>query len=286
MLPSSRRCLLYSCFFVDRNGFWYHILTQIVRIVFIVASLLPVWGIKRLMKVEDIPMSSQKWSLKKRIVFAAAAVVYGLAMLFAVGISSDKIYTLIVGNDVPAVIYSPLYIVLFAVAVELFILSLFFFTRNGVILLGSARSLPMKKRIAGFAAGTAVCVLIASICFFNYSVVTPDGVERVVFGRKTSYTWEDAVQVRLSARHDGTLGIEAEFSDGTKQTILGPSCGETDMLSQRYPDGVAQMVGECVATLHRAGVPFAEQEDIGEKLDCDYWVEYLEALRTVYRAAK
>lgn len=277
--------VLFSIFVV-RGAFWHGILEQLILIVLIAVSLLPIWGLKRLMRIEDEPSPSQKWSVKKRILFTVAVVVYALVMLFAVGISIDRIYMLIIGNDVPAVVYSPLLIFPFVAAAELSLMVLFFFTRSGIILLGSSHSQPLKKRIVGFAAGVAVCVLIASVCFCSYSVVTPDGVSRVLFGRTTVYTWEDAEQVRLSSGFDDVLEIEVEFRDGTKQVILGASCSENDMLHQCYPDGVDQMIRDCVTELHRKGVPFVEQKNIEEKLDYGYWVEYLETLRTVYRAGE
>lgn len=273
-------------FFVDRNGFLYNILTQIARVVLIVVAFLPVWVVKRLMKIKDGPDPSQKWSMRKRCLFALAVVVYAVVMLITIGKSIDKIYTFILPGDVPAVIFNSLFILPFLAGAEFFLMFLFFFTRDGTILLGSAHPLPLKKRIAGFTASVAGCVLIASLCFFSFSAVTPNGVEKHFFGRVESYTWDDAKQLRLSSRYDGTLKIEVVFSDGTKQTILGATSSETDMFKQRYPDGVAQMVRECVAVLHRAGVSFDEQKKIEKKLDCDYWIEYLESLRAIYRAAE
>lgn len=271
--------------FVVIGKFWHGILEQLIIIVLIAVSLLPIWGLKRLMRIEDDPFPSQEWSVKKRIAFAVPLILYALVMLFAIGMSIDKIYTLILGNDVPAVVYSPLFIFPFVAAAELLLMFLFFFTRNGVIVF-RAHSQPLKKRIAGFSAGVAMCVLIASVCFCSYSVVTPDGVRRVLFGRTTVYTWEDAEQVRLSSGFDDVLEIEVEFRDGTKQVILGASCSENDMLRQCYPDGVDQMIRDCVTELHRKGVPFVEQKNIEEKLDYGYWLEYLETLRTVYRAGE
>lgn len=267
---------------VSREAFFHGLLRHIVVTVLIVVAFLPLYVIKRLMKIKDEPGTFDKWSVKKRILFTVVAVVYALVMLFTVGMSIDKIYTIIIGNDVPSVIYSPFYAFPFAAVVELSLMFIFFFNRNGIILLGSSRSLPTKKRIAGFAAGAAVCVLIASLCFFSYSVVTPNGVERVSFGRTTVYTWEDAEQVRLSSRFDGTLRIEVVFSDGTRQVILGATCAENDMLAHCYLDGVDQMVCDCVSALHRKSVPFSEQENIEEKLEYDYWKEYLVSLRGIY----
>lgn len=263
---------------VSREAFFHGLLRHIVVTVLIVVAFLPLYVIKRLMKIKDEPVSSDEWSVKKRILFTVVAVVYALVMLFTVGMSIDKIYTLIIGNDVPSVIYSPFYAFPFAAVAEISIMFLFFFTG----LLGAARSLLTKKRIAGFAAGAAVCILIASLCFFSYSVVTLDGVERVSFGQSKVYTWEDAEQVRLRSKFDGTLRIEVVFSDGTKQVILGATCAENDTLDQCYSDGVDQMVRECVSEIHRNGAPFSEQENIEEKLEYDYWKEYLVSLRGIY----
>lgn len=189
--------------------------------------------------------------------------------------------------DTPYVVVSKLWALYFIVAMYLFCLLIWLYSKNGAFgnLIkgeeGFKAHLPgkIKTRILLVSIGVYLAVLLLySFCFTAF---TEDGViDRVLWHTKT-YTWEDVDYYTLEASFNGYLRYVIVMKDGFRADCLGGDVSDTSLPEDRYPDDTESYVKMLTEKFNEMGIPLEVDnwERMEKKLDYDYWRDFAEELR-------
>lgn len=224
-------------------------------------------------------MTLRLWQTVILVICMIAAVI---VLMFVSAMAAGRIFILMLGNEVPLVIVSRFWCLSFLPAVYLPLLVLYFFIPGGIAGRMSAYFLPRRKRIVMFICGILICLALTLPVYFSYYTITPDGISQHTAFAVSEHSWSDVSEAVVKARH-GVLEVELHTGSGKTFRLMNDAEYNNDKFDEVYPGGNEDFTVDVLRQLAGKGTAITEQSDIELKLEYDYWIEYLDRIREIYK---
>lgn len=244
-------------------------------------SILPFYIAQKLIATagDPPPYSMKLWQI---LVLIPAMIACVIALLFASAMTADRIFTLLLGNDRPIIVVSNFWWLSLIPVIYLPMLVLYFFIPCGIAGKLSAYSLPRRKKVPMFTCALLICLTLTLPIYFSYYTITTDGISTRTGFSVSDHPWSEVNEAVVSARSD-VLTVELHMENGRKFRLMSDAEYNNDRFDEAYPGGNEDFTAEVLGRLTEQGTPVTEQEDIESKLEYDYWIEYLDRIRAIYK---
>lgn len=220
--------------------------------------------------------------LWQTVILVLVAIVFAIAMLFVSGMTADLIFCLMLGNNEPIIASSTFWWLSFLPVVYLPLLVLYFFIPGGIAGRLSAYFLPLRKRITMFICGILICLALTMPVYFSYYTITSDGISQHTAFTVSEYPWSEISEAVVKARH-GVLTVDLHTENGKTFKLMNDAGYNNDKFDEVYPGGNEDFTADVLRQLAGQGTVITEQPDVESKLEYDYWIEYLDRIREIYK---
>ncbi len=280
--------------FIWKSGsFWYGFSYPFVLFMTISGITLPMYILNSKYAEKDVPKEPSKTITRKIPLLGLwkvlGGILYFIILLFGIPIFWESIiYDYLMYRGINYIITGSPYILYAIVALYLFVLPIWLYSKNGILRnlwmseMGFKSHLPkhLKKKVLA----VSVCIFIVMAVVYGtwHNCITEEGITQRHFWGTKSYTWEDIDYYTLSARYDGTLQYTIIMNDGTPISIMGDS-SSSNINKNEYPEGENEFILHLTKRLAEQGIPISVKswEKLHNKLSYDYWDEYIEKIRTI-----
>ncbi|MFA9378720.1 MAG: MerR family transcriptional regulator [Lachnotalea sp.] len=274
--------------------FWYGFSYPFVLFIVISGITLPIYILNYIYNKNEI-LEEEPLKVKKSKVSllglwkVIGMILYFIMLLLGIPIFWDRIIFMnIMGKEKNYIITGSPFILYIIVALYLFCLTIWLYSKNGLFGNVFAKEKGFKsylpKRVKKKVLVVSVCIYIIMIIVYGtwYNCITEEGITKRHFFWTKSYSWEDVSYYILSARFDGTLQYTIIMNDKTPISLMGDS-SSSNLNENEYPEGEDDFILHLTKQFVAQDIPIKVNswEKLHEKLSYEYWDEYAEEIRTI-----
>lgn len=281
--------------FIWKSGnFWYGFSYPFVLFMIISGISFPLYILNSKYGEKEVPEEPSKTKMRTIPLLGLwkvlGEILYFIILLFGIPIFWDNIiYDHLMYSGINYIITGSSYILYAIVALYLFVLSIWLYSKNGIFgnvwtrENGFKSHLPKRLKKKVFAVSVCIFMVVVVVYGTWYNCITEQGVTQRHFFWTKSYTWEDINYYTLSANFDGTLQYTIIMNDGTPISIMGGSSSSSNINKKEYPEGEDDFILFLTKEFVERGIPIKANnwEKLHDKLSYDYWDEYLEEIRSI-----